>query len=77
MYKLQHRARSVIEGDRHQNIDALKVLLKSELKYMLNYYMEVDEEPAVIIEPGGDDEYIIKITAKASRLIDVGKRIDG
>jgi len=75
MYKLQHRARSVIEGDRQQNIDALKALLKSELKYMLNYYMEVDEEPAVTIEEGSDDDYVIKITAKAVRLIDVGKRI--
>jgi len=76
MYKLQYRARSVIEGDRHQNVDALKVLLTSELKYIFNYYMEVDEDPAVAIEPANDDEYIIKITAKASRLIDVGKKIN-
>jgi len=75
MYNLQQRARRVIEGDRQQNLDALKALLMSELKHMLNYYMEVDEEPAVSIETGSDDDYIIKISAKAVRLIDVGKKI--
>ncbi|MCL2370578.1 MAG: hypothetical protein FWC80_05065 [Firmicutes bacterium] len=75
MYHLQERMRGVLDVDRQQNLDTLKILLRAELKQMMEYYMVIDEEPAITIEPVGDSNYVISITAKATRLIDVGKRI--
>jgi len=73
--QLQERIRGVLEGDRGQNIDALKAVLRCEASQMLGYYMIVEQGPEVIVEQAGKDDYIVRIAVRASRLVNVGKRI--
>ena len=72
---MSERIYGVLNTDRNQDLEALRLILRGETERMLEAYSIVEDGPSVAIEGAGGQEYSICITAKVSRIVNIGKRI--
>ena len=74
---IKERLQNVMLTDRGNGVDKLLISLKSDILDLLKSYMYTDGDKVnVSLDVSGGGDYLFSITARADRLIDIGKMID-